>query len=379
MGAGEHTLKRAVSALYDAAVDPSGWAPALELVVRYTGAMGSQFLAWDQAQNVQVFSQLSSGLDPRGDILYAKHYGMIDPHRDLVGSTAPGEPWSSNDHLGEEFVRKSEFYNDFLLPLGGWYVAGARLVETSGYQAFIGLHRGPSAPLFDNNDKENLSALIPHLQWAAQINHRLAPVLRLGSFAVQGLEGLADPVAIVAAGGKLLLANRAFAGLLDEADGFRLVHGRLRASNAEAFDAALSAVWQSTARRGVTGAQALQVSRRLGRRALAVVCLPLMGSAGSGARPAALVMVTDPEAVPRSSHNILSGALGLSRAQAELAMMLLQGHTLSEIAAARGVALSTVKTQLLQLFAQTGANRQSDLISLLTRLAASGTRSPRST
>ena len=57
---------------------------------------------------------------------------------------------------------------------------------------------------------------------------------------------------------------------------------------------------------------------------------------------------------------------GLSPAEQHLALDLVRGVTLAESADRRTVALSTVKTQLLQLFAKTGTHRQSQLIALLS-------------
>ncbi len=52
----------------------------------------------------------------------------------------------------------------------------------------------------------------------------------------------------------------------------------------------------------------------------------------------------------------------LTAAECEVLAMLLRGSTPAEIAATRGVAISTVRTQLKRLFAKSGTRGQADLV-----------------
>lgn len=52
----------------------------------------------------------------------------------------------------------------------------------------------------------------------------------------------------------------------------------------------------------------------------------------------------------------------LTQAEEEVLNLLLQGFRPAEIGATRGVAISTVRTQLKRLFAKTGTRGQTDLI-----------------
>jgi DNA-binding CsgD family transcriptional regulator len=53
-----------------------------------------------------------------------------------------------------------------------------------------------------------------------------------------------------------------------------------------------------------------------------------------------------------------------------------RGKRLEEVAAERGVQLTTVRSQLQSLFAKTETNRQVELVRLLARLAALGAELP---
>ena len=52
-------------------------------------------------------------------------------------------------------------------------------------------------------------------------------------------------------------------------------------------------------------------------------------------------------------------------AEARIASMLIDGHSLTEIAGLQGVSLNTVRTQLKSVFVKTGVDRQVDLVRLL--------------
>src|SRR5262249_30416810 len=76
----------------------------------------------------------------------------------------------------------------------------------------------------------------------------------------------------------------------------------------------------------------------------------------------ALRSLADTPGFPASQ---LSGLLGVSPAQGEIAVGVFQGKSLEEIAAERGVKITTVRTQLARLFARTGMDSQRDLVRLV--------------
>jgi DNA-binding CsgD family transcriptional regulator len=83
----------------------------------------------------------------------------------------------------------------------------------------------------------------------------------------------------------------------------------------------------------------------------------------------ALVIIGGVAREPRA--NALGRLLGLSPREAELALALLRGEVPSAIADRRGVALTTVRSQIRSLFTKTGVNRISALVRLVSSLTAS--------
>jgi DNA-binding CsgD family transcriptional regulator len=83
------------------------------------------------------------------------------------------------------------------------------------------------------------------------------------------------------------------------------------------------------------------------------------------ATPQALITITElaPRPPPESRH--IAELFGLSKAEAELAIGLLEGKQVEEIALERHVALSTVRSQLRSILRKTGLHRQGELVQLL--------------
>jgi DNA-binding CsgD family transcriptional regulator len=72
-------------------------------------------------------------------------------------------------------------------------------------------------------------------------------------------------------------------------------------------------------------------------------------------------------AVPSTSD--LQACFGLTEAEARLARILAQGHSLVEAAAQSGISIHTARAHLKQIFGKTGTHRQADLIRMLEGLA----------
>jgi DNA-binding CsgD family transcriptional regulator len=192
--------------------------------------------------------------------------------------------------------------------------------------------------------------------------------------AVAALDGLKAAVVIADTSGRVILMNRLAETLIAQGDGLNISQGRLTAREQKETDALHEMLLRAAAAsRGLGKALpvALSVSRPSGKRPYALVAAPVperVHMAGG----AVLIHVIDPETQARPTAAVLHSLFHLTPAEADLACRLLAGLRIEEVAAERGVQLTTVRTQLQALFAKTSTNRQAELIRLLTRLTAVG-------
>ena len=101
--------------------------------------------------------------------------------------------------------------------------------------------------------------------------------------------------------------------------------------------------------------------------------IPLTGQdEGDTNDVAAFVLVVDLPRWARIDANLISGALGLSPAEARVAVMLAKGHKLREIAVLTGPNYGTLRWHLQNIFAKCGVSNQMDLVHLVLSVSADG-------
>src|SRR5262249_26591094 len=113
----------------------------------------------------------------------------------------------------------------------------------------------------------------------------------------------------------------------------------------------------------------IQVSDRERNPALIAVIGPLpLRPASDVASGRVLIALRHIRDMPAFTEGMLTSLYRLSRSQAAIALLLYQGKTTEEIAAMRGVKISTIRTHLSEIFARTGSENQLDLIRRLSNL-----------
>ena len=80
-----------------------------------------------------------------------------------------------------------------------------------------------------------------------------------------------------------------------------------------------------------------------------------------------MVVIEDPTTVDPGLGARWRRLYGFTSAEADLAERLLQGQALAEASEARGVMVSTGRSQLNSMLAKTGVRRQSELLAMLAR------------
>lgn len=80
------------------------------------------------------------------------------------------------------------------------------------------------------------------------------------------------------------------------------------------------------------------------------------------------IMLIDPWLSRDFNPSLLRDLFGLTLAESRVAICLHMGLTVQDAAAQAGVRVSTVRDQLSSIFLKTGTSRQSELISILSRL-----------
>jgi DNA-binding CsgD family transcriptional regulator len=186
------------------------------------------------------------------------------------------------------------------------------------------------------------------------------------SVALGALDQLCAGVIIADNGGKVIEMNRAAESIVRLEDGLNIRNGRLCARRTFETVKVAKLISGATAdgKLGVAAGRML-VGRCDGLPAYVLTVAPLRSDMAVDHRRFAMIVVVDPERHSPSEKD-LAEFFGLSPAEARLAAALLTGKTLSQIAASTGIRITTVRTQLGSILRKVGAERQSDLIRILS-------------
>src|SRR5690606_28873651 len=184
----------------------------------------------------------------------------------------------------------------------------------------------------------------------------------------EALNRIAVGVFLIDAERKVLFRNRRAEELLEEGDGLSLSREGLLRGERPAQTQQLRDIIETAIARAASGnrqgSEAVALPRDSGKRPLIAVACPLGRGPASAGEPAVGLFVTDPEWRPSDATEAVAQLYGLSPAETRLALALVRGLRLDEIADEFGLSRNTVSYTLKNLFRKTETDRQADLISL---------------
>ena len=269
------------------------------------------------------------------------------------------------DLMSEDEIATDPIYTEFLRPIGLGWTVGDMFQEPSGHTIIFDLIRRIDAGPFQQEDVDRLNALRPHLARAATMTSRLQ-FERINA-AVQALELVGLPAAVITSGGKVLAANsllEQFAPQLVITAYDMLIFGF----------ADTNLKFSDTLSRGRFEARPAGCSLPLPRTETqppAVVHLvPVRGNARDIFTHAAYFLVAT--SVDRSkvlNSETLQGLFDLSPAEARVARSLAAGNDVMATARQFGLGVETVRTHVKSALSKCGMSRQTDLVASIASLS----------
>lgn len=359
-----------VGCIYDAALDSRSWQDIGYRLVRHMEASTLMLLVHDpMTQSVDLVATL--GLTATALSQYGEYYAQ----HDLWVTAARAKQLFDQVLLGSNVVEdrileQSQFYHDFLRPVGIHHLTGAMIRTADGKHAVIGVQRPRDARAYDEGELRRLGRLLPHLQRAMEIRQKLKQSETRQQTVLAALDHLRLGVVMIGRTGKIVHINAAAESILDLDDGLARTSSGLRAARRDddrRLQELLAAVRRALLTRLPFQAAGghLRINRPSGRQPYAVMITPIGPALASGAgAPAVLVFIGNPDALP-SDSTILMDLFGFSASEARLVMALLSGTTLPAFAREKQISYNTVRTLLARAMARTDTHSQIDLVCLV--------------
>ncbi|TCS36826.1 DNA-binding CsgD family transcriptional regulator [Paucimonas lemoignei] len=353
--------------LYDAVMAPDGFQKFIEsLLAGFRLKAVTMIIRHVATQEIKGL--WLTGISRESVESYALDYAREDMLALHIMRSPMAHFYASNlDLPNPERIVETRFYNEWIVPQGVAYAAGAVVLQEGNWLTQLFLQRAPSEAEFTRAEMDRLNRLVPHLQRTLQMRERFAE-LQLGqNFLAGGLDVLAMPTFLFDEYGRVAHSNRSAAALLREGGSMWLDNGHLQTQDRIVTGKLSLEIGNAiSASRGAgSDLNSVVLLQRDGKLPLMLMVAPLRLANSARAHGAALLFAFDPESTPSVTGELVRRLFALSEAEAELAVALCCGKTLDDVAEQRGTSINTVKSQLKSVFLKTGTKRQSELVSLL--------------
>ncbi|GHE79429.1 DNA-binding protein [Camelimonas fluminis] len=351
-----------IGRVYEASVIPELWPAALDRLASLSGCLGGLvFVNSGKRTNWACSPVIEHSIHRMFD------EGWMDRNDRLAGMLAKGTTGFVRD---QDLFDDSEFedlpmYRDLLIPEGLGWGSGTFVQTASGDTVVLTVEgRFEDGPV-SQSTVQTLDALRPHLARAGVLSALLQ--LERVQAMLDGLEKSGAPAAVVGDGGKIVGVNGLFEGLGEQI--VSRAHGKIALMDTVAnrmLHAAMSSIQRDTTQ----DLRSVAVPKRDGLPACILHVIPVRRQARDiFARSEALLIVSHDGKALSIGASILCELYDLTRAEAAVAMDLLQGTSVSGIATAKGRSVETVRSQVKRVLAKTGCASQLDFVTRLGPLA----------
>ncbi len=361
-------LSTLIGDIYDAALDPAQRIDVLDKIASFTGGQSAGLLSkhsLGKSDNLYCYV----GADPERLRVYSESYPKLDS---TAGSPSFGveRVVSTTDLVPYEEFRRGRFYREWARPQG-WVDIASVVIEKSAVSCTtLSVVRHEKSGAVDDEMRRRMALVVPHVRRAVLIGKTINLKQTQTVCFSDILDGLSAGMILVDANGRIVHANAAGNAILEAADFLRAVCGRLVAGDASINAALREILLASGAGDSVLGARgiALPLTTHDGERYVAhvlpltsgsrrVACLAYNAVAALFIRRATLEAFAPPA--------VIGEMYKLTPTELRVLLAIVDVGGVPEVAAALGVAVTTIKTHLSRLFEKTGVARQADLVKLV--------------
>lgn len=301
-------------------------------------------------------SLIANGHSDSAIAQYRDHFSRLDPLPKLLEERPAGRAIVIDTTHHPAYLARPELCNDYLRPHGIDHVIAAQWRHPNGTLHVVGVQRFHGSEPFSIGQGQELDRFIHHWRVGNAIpppeglTARPANSRRSCDIASQ----INIPLAVVNVALVVAWANNA-------------AHESPGSAWVALFEKPAGAGASTKLRRRLQELVGTSLRQRSTTEALITTCDDTWFASATpviGKPNLALLRLTAMHHVAPCIRSRLHHLYGLTRAEAELTVLLAQGESLEAIASARTVSLDTVRTQLRTVFKKTGTHRQGELVCL---------------
>ncbi|MCW8889530.1 MAG: helix-turn-helix transcriptional regulator [Sedimenticola sp.] len=359
--------------LYDAALKPELWPQFLEPLAGHLSGRSAALRVLDTERPTLTHSATWNFTDEESQ-LYQDYFIQVDPFYQLLRRQPQTGMQLSHEALSDREYSQTEFYSDFFRHTDRFYAAGGFVMRDSQRALLLGIQRSRQLGPFNEQDRQLLESIAPHLRRAADLTRMLAREEALTTGSCEALDRLEIGVLLLNEEGAMLWANKRAERALSGEYPLDLSQGRLKAYSEHEQSVLHRLVSDAVATgmgREASGGNALRLLGDPQRhQPLVLMAAPVSRLSASfwcpTERTAAILYIGSPAEQRRFCHDRLRQLFGLTPAEARVTELIANGLEPKAIAECIGSSPHTVRSQLKSIYQKTETGRQSELVSLVT-------------
>jgi DNA-binding CsgD family transcriptional regulator len=363
--------------LYESVLAPERVPEVLRAIDQALDCDGAHLIGAHPVTGAPLVSLMTSDGLKAGEQAYFQRYAALDPRLALGHAKPTGVGLACHDFFDHRYVARSEFYQDFLLPLGPRYIAGGNLLREPDRNLFLVFNHYRGRPQFQGAKRAAIAEWMPHLaRWAGQLV-RAERLRQAASFGERAVESLEQGLVFFDDAARVVHANAAAQRLLSDRLGPSVGLTPGRSGWAEGMrPLVLTVARQRQAMRFAMPAKGMTLTvavlplvRERGRRgAEAFQGLGALARPSSGGRwphQASVVVTVDAAAPALLTLAQRATAWGLTPAERALLEAIVRGMTVVAYAAQAGIRESTARFHARGLMQKAGVSRLAELAGIL--------------
>ena len=355
-----------VAAIYQSLLWPEGWGPALH-------EMQSMFCA-DHVYLTVAGQPTLSGTTGVDLSVVAELYQSVPTFAQAVKAVAGNGRATQWQEIYPDrpTYERSDAYQKLVRPLGGYH---GLLVVDDESRIGLAICRAPLREDYDRSMRRELDALHPHLRAAREIADRFGAVQDSNRSLARLISCAREAVVLTDASARVVMMNDAAHQAVASAR-CRYAEGDLIATDAPETTFALRAAIAAAAHGSHHGHNgdgngrwlALTDARGVPRHFARILAFAPAHYGLDDAGTARVAVFIKDAVSPRSlDRTALYDLFHLTPREADVACLLVGGHTAQDIAVALGLSMPTVRTHLARIFEKTGTRNQATLVALVGR------------
>ena len=359
-------LERAVALIAGAPFYSDGWDAAILAMSQLAGGWGAQLFAQSQTE---LRFNLAVNL-PDEAIRDYVDAGGADPLRSpRLRATLNAAPmmksFSDADYMRSEYRRQYSIYTDFYDRYDAYYACTGRIETRENLAVTVASLRDEKSGDYDRADRDAFEVLLPHIRNAFSL--QLAIEGEAARMAVDSMASVGMAAMVCDPNGRLISCSPPGDELLSRGDFLSLRTGVVVPADPNAaatFSAALRLAG-SPVRLSTPPSASIVLKNIYGWETRRAHIAPFPTEPSVAFSRGVLIAVPMPAPAP-SMVSLMT--IGLTYAEAEVALAAAQGQTAAEIAQHRHVSRETVRSQIKSAFAKLGVNNTTQLAARLNNL-----------